>query len=97
MELFKDAYKQNSFNLNSKADAGEALNYILDSIHKKMANENCHCSCPVHQVSHAQIEQFKTCQQCRQASMTKFDKDNFMQYTNVRELLDFADSEDKHN
>lgn len=53
-EIFKATYGQDSFDLNAKADAGEALNYILEMLHTKLDKwvGETECKCEVHQATH---------------------------------------------
>jgi hypothetical protein len=61
--MFKATYNQNNFSLNQKADAGEALNFILETLHSKLDRwrDQAECMCEVHLATHCSTSFITRC------------------------------------
>ena len=79
--------------MNEKADASEALDYILKIIHSELHTNTVTatpCVCPVHLACHHKIYQEVRCSECKLEQRVYFDADFFIQNISCREILEFG-------
>ncbi len=82
---------QHIFDLKVKADATEALDYILKIIHTELQfNSQDACTCSVHLTCHSRLTEHVLCMECKHEGRGSFDEDFFLQNVSCREILEMG-------